>query len=96
MLPGDKGINAIPKQIVILRDVVKLKESEAKGEIRELTGVDGKKLKIGVITLQKFYVDFKAAFAGEPDYKSSTRDVARLMTTLIRKALTGYYGYAVK
>jgi carboxyl-terminal processing protease len=79
VLPGDKGINAVPKQVVILRDVVILKESEAKGKISEVTGKDGRKLKIGVITLQKFYVDFKAAFAGEPDYKSSTRDVAKIL-----------------
>ncbi len=89
VLPGDKGINAVPTQIVIVRDVVKLKDSEAKGEIKEVTGDNGRKLKIGVITLHKFYVDFKAAFAHDPNYKSSTRDVAKILEKFNKAGVDG-------
>ncbi len=89
VLPGDKGINAVPKQIAIVRDVVKLKDSEAKGEIKEITGPDGSKKKLGIISLSRFYIDFKAAHAGDPNYKSSTRDVAKILENFNKKKVDG-------
>jgi len=62
------------KTIQIVRNTVKLEEQAAKKEIIEVTE-NGKKQKIGVIDIPAFYIDFKAAQAGDPNYKSTTRDV---------------------
>jgi carboxyl-terminal processing protease len=89
ILEGTKGINAIPKEIVILREEVKLKEQEAKGEIRTIRDAQEKERKIGIITLPSFYIDFAAAQNQQDDYKSSTRDVAKILETFNREGIDG-------
>ena len=79
ILEGIKGAKAVPVNIVLTRTKVELKESEAKGELHTIKGPDGKLLRIGVITLPSFYIDFKAAGSGDRNYKSSTRDVKNLI-----------------
>ena len=49
----------------------------------------GKKSRIGVIELPTFYIDFKAAQAGNPNYKSTTRDVRRLLIDLQKDNIDG-------
>ncbi len=68
--------------ISITRDTVKLEEQSAKKKIIEITRGE-KNYKIGVIELPAFYVDFEAARSGDPDYKSSTRDVEKLLHELL-------------
>lgn len=64
----------------IKRDKVPLKDSEARGVIFEAgMGADGKPFKVGVIDLPSFYMDMAGANAGVADYKSSTRDVKRIL-----------------
>ena len=41
VLSGEKGRNAVPENITITRDTVKLVESEAKGEVRSIKRPDG-------------------------------------------------------
>jgi carboxyl-terminal processing protease len=79
ILSGKKGRNAIPENVTLTRAKVELKASEAKGEIKTVTRADGKALKIGLISLPSFYMDFAAAFRGDPDYKSCTRDVKKIL-----------------
>ncbi|OGV48287.1 MAG: hypothetical protein A2X49_15755, partial [Lentisphaerae bacterium GWF2_52_8] len=79
VLPGAKGMNAIPETITITRNTVKLTDQEASGRIQEIKGKDGSVLKVGVIILPSFYMDFDAAQRGDKDYKSSTRDVKKLL-----------------
>ncbi len=68
------------KTIVITRDRIELKDSEARGEVIEQgTKADGTKYKIGVIQLPSFYMDMDGARLGLADYKSTTRDVRRLL-----------------
>jgi carboxyl-terminal processing protease len=68
------------KTIAITRDRIELKDSEARSQIIE-NGVkpDGTKYKIGVIQLPSFYMDMDGARLGLSDYKSTTRDVRRLL-----------------
>jgi carboxyl-terminal processing protease len=47
---------------------------------------DGKDYKLGVIEIPAFYLDFKAFRAGDPDYKSTTRDVKKLLTELQKES----------
>lgn len=64
--------------VTLVREQVKLEEQAAKAEVIEVER-EGRAWKVGVIELPTFYVDFDAARAGDPHYKSSARDVARLV-----------------
>jgi len=78
VLPGREGRGAAPRQISIERGVVQLKDSEAKGKVYSHQTADGE-VKIGVIKLDSFYMDFDAYASGDENYKSCSRDVARLL-----------------
>lgn len=82
VIPADNTDTSKTKIVSITRDTVKLEEQSAKKSIIELKR--GEALyKIGVIKLPAFYVDFEAAMSGDPDYRSSTRDVEKLINELI-------------
>jgi carboxyl-terminal processing protease len=69
-----------PKIYDIVRQQVELTDSEARSEILEAgKKPDGSSYKIGVINLPSFYMDMTGARTGRDDYKSTTRDVARLL-----------------
>ena len=76
------------KVVSIVRDTVKLEDKAAKKNIIEVTQ-GGRKLKIGVIDLPTFYVDFNAYYAGDPNYKSTTRDVKKLVNELKQEGIDG-------
>ena len=53
---------------------------EATGQvIQQKMGADGEVYKIGVIDLPSFYMDIEGRRAGNPNYKSTSRDVRRLL-----------------
>ncbi|MEX1042265.1 MAG: carboxy terminal-processing peptidase [Pirellulaceae bacterium] len=64
----------------VTRAKVELTDSEAQGEVVEHESPDGTKNKVGWIDLPAFYMDMEGARRGLPDFKSSTRDVARLLS----------------
>jgi len=76
------------KIINISRDKVKLEEQAAQSQIIEIEK-DGKKHRIGVIDLPAFYADFKAMQEGDPNYKSTTRDVKNLLKELEKDGIDG-------
>jgi carboxyl-terminal processing protease len=53
--------------------------SDATGRIVEQTDSSGRVIKIGIIDLPSFYMDMEARRAGREDYKSTTRDMRRLL-----------------
>ena len=65
--------------ITIVRDEVKLTESEAKSEMRTIPMEDGKEAHVLVMHLPAFYCDFEGKFKRKPDYKSTTRDMLALL-----------------
>ena len=69
------------KVVTITREAVKLEEQAAKKKVLHLKQ-DGRDYKLGVIELPAFYLDFKAFRAGDPNYKSTTRDVKQLIDEL--------------
>lgn len=76
------------KIIAIKRDQVKLEDQAAQKAVLEVK--DGESsYKVGVIDIPAFYIDFKAARAGDPNYRSTTRDVARLVSELKAEGVTG-------
>ena len=76
------------KTVTITREAVKLEEQAAKKSILNLDQ-DGRKVKLGVIEIPAFYLDFKAYRSGDPEYKSTTRDVKRLITELQKEHVEG-------
>ena len=85
VLDAKDGAGGAPKTVRLIREEVELKESEAKSEVKEIVRPDGKKYRIAIITLPSFYCDFEAARAGKKDYKSSTRDVQKLLREIRAK-----------
>ncbi len=89
IIPASNAPNDQTSKVVTLtREAVKLEEQAAKKSILNLDQ-DGRKVKLGVIEIPAFYLDFKAYRAGDPEYKSTTRDVKRLITELQKEQVEG-------
>jgi carboxyl-terminal processing protease len=85
--PGGVG-NVEPYKIVRAR--IELKESAARGEIIEHSLPDsGTSQKIGYINLPSFYLDMDAARQRKKDFRSSTRDVKRILEDFKLKKVDG-------
>jgi carboxyl-terminal processing protease len=68
------------KTVAITRDRIELKDSEARSQVIERgKKADGTPFRIGVIQLPSFYMDMDGARNGLEDFKSTTRDVRRLL-----------------
>ncbi|MBF0351379.1 MAG: carboxy terminal-processing peptidase [SAR324 cluster bacterium] len=85
--------------IEILRDQIVLKDGEAQAEVftptlvtetgkPEATSVP-KKIKVGVINLPSFYIDFNGRRENPDSYKSSSRDVATHLETFKKQNVDG-------
>ncbi|MBC3419348.1 MULTISPECIES: carboxy terminal-processing peptidase [unclassified Pseudomonas] len=89
IIPASNAPNDQTTKIVsITREAVKLEEQAAKKSVLKLKQ-DGRDYKLGIIEIPAFYLDFKAYRAGDPDYKSTTRDVKKLLTELQKEKVDG-------
>jgi carboxyl-terminal processing protease len=78
-----------PVRIVrIVRNQVKLEEQSAQKRVLEFDHM-GQHHKIGVVEIPTFYIDFNALQRGDKDYKSTTRDVEKLVNELKQEDITG-------
>lgn len=84
ILPAGAAVGSPSKVLTIVRDTVQLEDQSAQSEILE---IDGRKL--GVITVPTFYTDFAARQRGDADYRSTTRDVKRLINELKAENIEG-------
>ncbi len=90
LIPKAAGVSDARKAISLKRDKINLEEQAAKGYIIELPSEDNHaSKKIGVIDLPTFYLDFAALARGEKDFRSSTRDVKRLIDELSQHKIDG-------
>jgi len=74
------------KIVEIVRDKIILEEQSAKSKIKEVKR-NGKTYKVGIISLPTFYLDFAALQRGDNNYKSTTRDVRKLVQELKSKKI---------
>ncbi len=74
--------------ISIKRDKVKLEEQSAKKKIVTLTQGD-RDFKIGIIEIPNFYIDFAAYHRGDKTYKSTTKDVQKILFELKQENIDG-------
>ena len=87
-----KGFDTL--KIVIMRDKIVLKDGEAQSSIFEQpAAVESKSkqemLRIGVIKLRSFYVDFNDRRKNPGNYKSSSRDVKVLLKKFVDENVDG-------
>jgi carboxyl-terminal processing protease len=76
------------KIITIVRNEVKLEEQSAQKKILEIPDGD-RTIKVGVIDIPAFYIDFDAMRRGDKEYKSTTRDVKKLLAELQEEGVEG-------
>jgi carboxyl-terminal processing protease len=88
VVPANASDESITKTIAIKRDQVKLEEQSASKDILHLNR-GGNDYTVGVITIPTFYADFQAMQAGDPNYKSTTRDVRKLIKELEQEGIEG-------
>lgn len=88
IIPAGVNDASESRMIQITRNTVKLEEQSAQSDIIEVDQF-GSTHKIGVITIPTFYIDFKAYQQGDRNFKSTTRDVARLLDELMDEDIDG-------
>ena len=74
LIPGKTEDFSERKLVTITREEVKLEEQAAKSRIIEIQR-NLQTIKVGIIDLPTFYIDFKAWRNREPDFRSSSKDV---------------------
>ncbi len=84
IIPSGHELSSKPVIIELVREKIILEDQSAKKQVKTIES-NGKTYKIGIIKVPAFYADFKAANAGDPNYKSTTRDVKLLIDTLKNK-----------
>ena len=88
VLPADAGPDGKHKRVSLIRKKITLEEQAAKKSILTVKDKHGEQ-RIGVITLPTFYQDFEAKAKGERNFKSATRDVARLLNEFKKEKVDG-------
>ena len=81
ILPASASPGSQEAHLALKRDKITLESQAAKKEVHTLHRGD-KELKVGVIEVPSFYQDFQARMKGDADYRSTTRDVHRLIDEL--------------
>ncbi|HLW49893.1 MAG TPA: carboxy terminal-processing peptidase [Sphingobacteriaceae bacterium] len=89
VIPAGQELTAEPKIVSLTREKIVLEEESAKKEVRTIKGEDGKPYKLGIISIPKFYIDFEAYRRGDPNYKSTTRDVRLIIDSLKEEQVDG-------
>ncbi|EPE98302.1 carboxy terminal-processing peptidase [Rhizobium grahamii] len=81
ILPADAGAEGTHRIVSLVRDKINLEKQAAQKTVLSVKVGEATR-KIGVITLPAFYEDFEARRKGDKDYRSASRDVAKLLGEL--------------
>ena len=88
VLPVQTGVNGSPVILSFIREKIKLEDQAAKKKTINYS-VNGKNLRLGIISLPSFYMDFEAYSKGDSNYRSTTRDVKKLIKDLQTEGVDG-------
>ncbi len=88
VLPAGAAPGTPEKVLEFTRNQVTLEAQAAHKEVKTIVR-NGRTLKIGVITVPGFYRDVAAENAGDKNYRSTTRDVAKLLADLKGENIDG-------
>lgn len=86
ILPHETGQGGKSEIVNIVRDKIKLEHQAASKRILEIKRPTGN-VKVGVIKLPSFYIDFKARNRGDKEYAGTTRDVKKLLIELNKEGI---------
>ena len=93
LIPVDAADSTVRKEVMLVRDEIKLEDQEAKARLYESPDSSGPSSRIGVIDLSSFYADndspnLTGDFA-QIHSKTTTTDVARLVKRLKKEKVGG-------
>jgi carboxyl-terminal processing protease len=88
LLSKTPGTTSRAREVTLVRNQIKLEDQAAKSDVIEHRSADVT-LKIGVLEIPTFYRDFDAESAGTRDFRSTTRDVRRLIADLVAQGVSG-------
>lgn len=88
ILPGKAPAGAPTRTISLVRDKINLAEQAAKRSLVEVES-GGRQMRIGVIDIPTFYLDAEGRRNDLPDYRSTSRDVRRLLRELQADGVDG-------
>jgi carboxyl-terminal processing protease len=81
ILPAGAAPGSAQKIVEFTRNRVSL-EAQASHKAMRVVQRNGRDVKVGIITVPSFYQDYDASRAGAKDFRSTTRDVRRLIDEL--------------
>ena len=85
-IPSDSEDNSNRKIVNLVREEIKLEDRAAKSSIHSISILD-QEYKIGIIDLPTFYIDFEAYRKRDPDYKSSSSDVKKILKEFSKESV---------
>jgi carboxyl-terminal processing protease len=88
ILPGGAAPGSPEKVLEFVRNKITLEAQAAHKDVKTVAR-NGRTYRIGVITVPGFYQDIAAQNAGDENYRSTTRDVARLLHELKGENIDG-------
>ena len=88
ILPVGAAPGTPEKVVEFMRGKVTLEAQAARKTLKSVTR-DGQTLKVGVINVPGFYSDYDGQRAGDANYRSTTRDVRRLIDELKQDGIDG-------
>lgn len=88
VLPAGAAPGTPQKVIDFMRNRITLEAQASQKSVHTVTR-NGHEMRIGVITVPSFYLDAAAQDRGDADYKSTTRDVKRLVGELTQGGIDG-------
>lgn len=88
ILPAGAAPGSEEKLVKLVRSEIKLEEQAAQSRVIDVDNA-GEPMKMGVIEVPAFYLDYRAKMMGEKDFRSTTRDVRRLIEELKTQDIDG-------
>lgn len=88
IIKAGSDLKSKPIEISLARDKIKLEDQAATGKVLEILN-DDKPFRLGVIDIPKFYSDFEAQRSGDGNFRSTTRDVRKLIDSLSKENISG-------
>ena len=88
ILPKSAGSDGVSREVSLVRNEIKLEDQAAKSYlIDDMPQAPG--VRVGVVEIPAFYRDFRAESEGKRDFRSTTRDVRRLIASLKHQGVDG-------
>ncbi len=88
ILPKTAGSTGPAREVSLVRNEIKLEDQAAKSYVLDDLE-NGLGMRIGVLEIPAFYRDFDAEGAGTADFRSTTRDVHKLLNDFVMRGVEG-------